>query len=392
MTVPSSTLANPGSQAALRSLNQQRILDTLLASGPSTQAELARQTGLSSATISNLVKLMEGFGTVETSPTTSSGRRALLVRLVDDGAIAVGIDFGRRHLRVVLATPGYRVIAEEFLELDAGQVAAEGIDLAHNLLRRLLDEHHITDADVLGVGVGIPGPIDRGRSAVVGSILPEWSDIDFASIGERLGFPVILENDANLGALAEVAWGPHGATKNLAFVKIGTGIGAGLILNGALFYGNLGITGEIGHGTMIDYGTVCHCGNRGCLETVASTSVMIEVLSRVGQRRVTTSEIILNALGGDSATLRVVDDAGTAVGRALANLANLVNPEVIVIGGSLSRLGDLLLVPMRRGFRRHTVPIVGESTTIVMSSVGDRAEALGAVALVLQRAPARGAR
>ena len=392
MTVPSSTLANPGSQAALRSLNQQRILDTLLASGPSTQAELARQTGLSSATISNLVKLMEGIGTVETSPTTSSGRRALLVRLVDDGGIAVGIDFGRRHLRVVLATPGYRVIAEDFLELDAGQVAAEGIDLAHDLLRRLLDEHHIEDADVIGVGVGIPGPIDRGRSAVVGSILPEWSDIDFASIGERLGFPVILENDANLGALAEVAWGPHGGTDNLAFVKIGTGIGAGLILNGALFYGNLGITGEIGHGTMIDYGTVCHCGNRGCLETVASTSVMIEVLSRVGQRRVTTSEIIFNALGGDSATLRVVDDAGTAIGRAVANLANLVNPEVIVIGGSLSRLGDLLLVPMRRGFRRHTVPIVGESTTIVMSSVGDRAEALGAVALVLQRAPARGAR
>ena len=135
VTVPSSVLANPGSQAALRSLNQRRILD----------------------------------------------------------------------IRVVLATPGYRVVAEEFLGLDAGQVAAEGIDLAHNLLRRLLDEHHIEDADVLGAGVGIPGPIDRGRSAVVGSVLPEWSDIDFASIGERLGFPVILDNDANLGALAEVA-------------------------------------------------------------------------------------------------------------------------------------------------------------------------------------------
>src|SRR3954471_12469542 len=124
----------PGSQTALRQRNQQRIADTLLASGPSTQAELARQTGLSTATISNIVRIMSEAGLVETQPTTSSGRRASLVRLAGSESVAVGIDFGRRHLRIVITTLGYEVVAEEFVELPLGHRAEEGIDRAALLL------------------------------------------------------------------------------------------------------------------------------------------------------------------------------------------------------------------------------------------------------------------
>jgi len=193
---------------------------------------------------------------------------------------------------------------------------------------------------------------------------------------------VVFDNDANLGALAEVTWGPHSEIDNLVFVKVGSGIGAGLILNGRPFYGGLGITGEIGHDTITDNGVVCHCGNRGCLETVASTSVMLDLLARAGVTRV--GQIVSRARAGDSATLRVLDDAGLAVGRALASVANLINPEVIVIGGPLAELGDLFLGSIERGLMRHAVPSVGESTRLVMSSLGERAEALGAAALVLQ--------
>ncbi len=380
----------PGSQTALRQRNQQRIADTLLASGPSTQAELARQTGLSTATISNIVRVMAEAGLVETEPTTSSGRRASLVRLAGSESVAVGIDFGRRHVRIVIATLGYVVLAERFLELPLGHRAEEGIDIASELLASMLEEQGIPASSVLGVGVGIPGPIDRRRGMVVqGAILPEWVGIELTDLQERLHFPVVFDNDANLGALAEVTWGPHSEVQDLVFVKIGSGIGAGLILNGRPFYGGLGVTGEIGHDTITDNGVVCHCGNRGCLETVASVTVMLELLSKSGVARI--PDIIARARQGDSATLRVLDDAGLAIGRALASVANLINPEVIVIGGPLAELGGLFLAPIQRGLVRHAVPSVGEMTALVMSSMGEKAEALGAAALVLQAPSVRNA-
>jgi len=381
---------NPGSQSALRQLNQQRIIETLMG-GPATQAELARQTGLSTATVSNIVKVMQDSGLAFTEPITSSGRRALNVRLNSNGAVAVGIDFGRRHLRVVLASLSYHVIAEESVMLPLGHQSEEGIQAAVVLLEKLLRASGVDRSAVVGAGVGIPGPIDRRTGTVAqGAILPEWVGINILQHLEgTLKFPVYIDNDANLGAWSEVTWGPHTGVSNLMFLKIGSGIGAGLILNGAPYYGNVGITGEIGHATIHEQGLVCRCGNRGCLETIASTTTMIELLSRGEDRPLTPADIVRKALAKDPATLRVVDDAGLAVGRALGNVANLINPEVIVVGGPLAGLGDLLLDPIRRGLVRHAVPVIGETTTLTMSSLGDRAEALGAAALVFQHAGMR---
>lgn len=377
----------PGSQSALRQLNEQRIVQALATGGPQTQAELARQTGLSTATVSNIVRGMADAGAVTTSPTTSSGRRALSVALNDDGSVAVGIDIGRRHLRVVLAGPDYRILREEAVTLPPGHTAEEGLDAAADLLERLLTETGTQKSSVLGAGIGIPGPIDRRTGTVVqGAILPEWVGINILeSFSARLGIPVFIDNDANLGALAQVTWGPHSAVDNLMFLKLGSGIGAGLILNGALYYGNVGITGELGHTTIDEHGLICRCGNRGCLETVASTATMISLLERTVQGPLTATEIVQMALDGDTATLRVLDDAGLAIGRAVAHVANLINPELIVIGGSLTALGNILLDPIRRGLLRHAVPVVGESTTVCMGSLGERAEALGGAAVVLSQ-------
>lgn len=385
--VPHRSLHKPGSQSALRQLNEQRIVQALATGGPQTQAELARQTGLSTATVSNIVRGMAVSGTVTTSPTTSSGRRALSVALNDNGSIAVGIDIGRRHLRVVLAGPDYRVLLEEAIPLTPGHTAEEGLDAAAELLDRLLAESGTPRNAVLGAGVGIPGPIDRRTGTVVqGAILPEWVGINILeTFSERLRIPIFIDNDANLGALAQVTWGPHSSVDNLIFVKVGSGIGAGLILNGALYYGNVGITGELGHTTIDEHGLICRCGNRGCLETVASTATMISLLERSRHRPLTAPDIVKMALDGDTATLRVIDDAGLAIGRAVAHVANLINPELIVLGGSLTGLGDILLDPVRRGLLRHAVPVIGESTTVSMGSLGDRAEALGGAAVVLSQ-------
>lgn len=378
-------LPQPGSQSALRQQNQQRIVRALINGGPQTQAELARQTGLSTATVSNIVKVMADGGMVTTSPTTSSGRRALSVILNDNGSIAAGIDIGRRHVRVILAGLDYKVVREESISLPLGHSAELGLEAAAGLLERLREQAGVPRSAILGAGIGIPGPIDRRSGTVVqGAILPEWVGINMLeTFGTRLGMPVFIDNDANLGALAQVTWGPHSSVDNLMFLKVGSGIGAGLVLNGALYYGNVGITGELGHITINDQGPMCRCGNRGCLETVASTSTMIDLLSRRMTAPVSVDDIVSLALGGDTATLRVIDDAGLAIGRAVAHVANLINPELVVVGGPLTALGDILLEPVRRGLLRHAVPIVGESTTVRMSSLGDSAEALGGAAVVL---------
>jgi predicted NBD/HSP70 family sugar kinase len=192
-----------------------------------------------------------------------------------------------------------------------------------------------------------------------------------------------------LGALAQISWGAFAAVPNLVFIKIGSGIGAGLIVNGALYSGSIGVTGEIGHLTIHESGLICRCGNRGCLETIASTATMIQLLSRDKSQPIDAEDIVRQAKSGDPTTLRVLEDAGTAVGRALATISNLMSPDVIVIGGPLATLGELLLAPVRRGLLRHAVPVVGENTILATSSLGPRSEALGAVSLVFQHDPSQ---
>jgi predicted NBD/HSP70 family sugar kinase len=378
---------NPGSQGALRHLNQERLIEFLLANGPSTQAELARGTGLSTATVSNIVRDMAGKGVVGTSPVRSGGRRALQVRLADTGDVVAGIDFGRRHVHVVLATLGYQTIAEAEESLPLGYDVHHGLTAAAGSLDSLLAAGGIPRDAVLSVGVGVPGPIDRRTGTVLqGAILPEWVGMSIRDLEDAFRFPVVVDNDANLGALAEVTWGANRGVRNLVFVKIGSGIGAGLILNGQPYYGSLGITGELGHTPVVDRGVICRCGNRGCLETIASTTVMIEALSRGPSGVVTTADILRRGLERDPATLRVVGDAGTAIGQAIGSIANVINPELVLIGGPLAGLGDALLDPIRHGIAQNAIPIVGETTTVRVPSLGERAEALGAAALVIQGA------
>lgn len=378
---------NPGSQTALRGRNVRRVVETLIAQGSSTQADLARRTGLSKATVSSIVQALASGGLVATSPTTSSGRRAVMVHLEGRGAVAAGIDFGRRHVRVVLASLGREVVAEREIPLPLGHRGEVGIEAAAEVLDALLAETGIERRAVLGVGAGIPGPIDRLTGTIVeGEILPEWIGLNvLQALEERLQLPVFIDNDANLGALAQVTWGPHTGVENIVFLKIGTGIGCGLIIRGAPYYGHAGTAGEIGHTPVTDSGPLCRCGNRGCLELVASTSMLIDALGHGRDVPVTTDEIVRNALAGDAVTLRVIDDAGFAAGRALAGVANLVNPEVIVVGGPLAGLGEILLGPIRRGLLRFAMPLAGQRTTVAVSSLGDRAEALGAAALVIRQ-------
>jgi predicted NBD/HSP70 family sugar kinase len=382
---------SPGSQTSLRNRNQQRIVEALAYLGPSTQADLARRTGLSTATVSNIVTKMAIERLVSVEPVNAHGRRAVSVRLLsDNGSIAVGVGFGRRHLRVVLVTPDYRIAAEDSIRLPHGFLPVDGLALAKDVVDRLMKHDGVAGRSLVGVGVGFPGAINQlTKAPVPGAASAEWETFNlYDELVDRFRVPVFIDNDANLGSLAELIWGPYDRIANLIYLKVGTGIGAGLILGGASFGGATGVTGELGHFQVVPGGRPCRCGNRGCLEAEASTSAMIERSQPNLASITSTEDLVSGARAGDAAIQRVIEDAAVHIGNVLGDLANVLNPEVIVIGGPLVPLGDLLLDPVRRGFRRHTLPVIRDTTTLALSSLEDRGEALGAAALVFRKVAA----
>ena len=199
----------------------------------------------------------------------------------------------------------------------------------------------------------------------------------------ELELDVSVENDANLAALAETVWGAGRGCSNLLYVKISTGVGGGLILGGRLYRGHAGTAGEIGHTTVAETGPICRCGSRGCLETFAGADAILEPLRRRHGADLTIRQVVAFAEAGDAGCQRVIADAGVALGRAIADACILLAPEQVVIGGDLARAGDLLLDPIRAAVSRATIGAVRE-IPVTTGTLGERADVLGAVALVLR--------
>lgn len=353
--------------------------------GPLSQADVARATRLSPATVSNIVRELVGAHELTVSDGVSGGRRARLLRADGGGSPVVGIDVGREHLRLAVGDRGRRVRAERAVPLALGHRPTDSLELALDLLPDLFDDAGITAGDVRAVGMGLPGPILAGtRSVGPGSILPEWVGVDAGDlVAARLGVPVRVDNDANLGALAEITWGAAIGVRDLAYLTISTGIGCGLVIGGQLYRGTAGTAGEIGHSTIDEDGDVCRCGNRGCLETVASTAVVLRLLSAAHGRDLTIEDVLRMAAAGDIGCRRVIEDVGRHLGTAVANLCNILNPHLVVLGGSLVDAGAVLLDPLRETVRRRAIRSAADSMTIVASPLGARGQVLGALSLAL---------
>jgi predicted NBD/HSP70 family sugar kinase len=201
--------------------------------------------------------------------------------------------------------------------------------------------------------------------------------------------PVEMENDANLGALAEMTWGAGRDCSNFAYIKAATGIGAGIVIGGRLLRGASGTAGEIGHTTLDEAGALCYCGNRGCLETVASGPAIVQLVGPVNGETLTLSRIVELATNGDPRCRRAISDAGREIGVAVAGLCNLINPERVIVGGLLCRTGDILLEPLRDSIRRYAVHAASQCVTVCPPVFLERAELLGSLALALQGSSAR---
>jgi predicted NBD/HSP70 family sugar kinase len=379
-----------------RGRNRDRVTAALREAGAASRSELARRTGMSRTTVSSIVAELEAAGVLverEDDPGASprGGRPPRRLSFSRSAGVAVGIDFGKRHLGVAAADLSHAILAEAQRPVRAEDPAEAGLDAAVVLVEEVMEEAGVTREQVVGVGLGLPGPIDR-RSGRVGSssILPGWVGVRAADeLGKRLALPVAVDNDANLGALAELHWGAAAGRTDVAYLKISTGIGAGLVLDGRVYHGTGGLAGEIGHAIVDEQGPVCRCGKRGCLETLAGASALAELLEPRLGRAISTAELLSLATSGDSGARRVIADAGRHIGGVVATLCDLFNPELIVVGGELGRAGDVLLDPMREQVHRNAIPATARDVEIVEGVLGPRAELLGALALVLAYSPSR---
>ena len=375
----------PGSQSSLHRANLERVLRAVRMAGSLTQAEIARTTGLSAATVSNIVRELKEVGTVVVTPTSSGGRRARSVSLSADAGIVVGVDFGHSHLRVAVGNLAHRVLAEESEPIDTDASADQGFGRAETLVARLLEQTGFRTDKVIGVGLGVPGPID-GETGALGStaILPGWTGIaPGRELSSRLGMPVYVDNDANLGALGELVWGAGRGLSDLAYIKVASGVGAGLVISGQIYRGPGGTAGEIGHITLDESGPVCRCGNRGCLETFVGSRHVLNLLAGSHGSDLTLSRVVQLAQRGDLGCRRVLADVGRQIGTGVANLCNLLNPRRVILGGDLAEAGDLVLDPIRESVARYAIPSAARQLTVVPGTLGGRAEVLGALALVM---------
>jgi predicted NBD/HSP70 family sugar kinase len=383
-----------GSLESLRRLNRLRVIRALRDEGQISRAEIARRTGLSRSTVSSLVADLQADGLVVERPEPGSahgdqgGRPPILLSFDASAGAAVGIDFGHSHLRVAVSDLASTILAERSQPLDTDHDAQEGLDVAAELVVEALADAGVDRAAVIGAGMGLPGPIESGEGVVgTSAILPGWIGMTAqAEMRRRLEIPVMVDNDANLGALAEAAFGAGRDAGDLIYLKVSSGIGGGLILNGRLYRGSGGLAGELGHVLVDPEGIVCRCGNRGCLETVAATGALIDLLRRSHGEDFTVEAMLRAARDGDVGCRRVIHDAGRALGQVVATLTNVLNPELFVVGGHLAAAGDLLLDGVRESVARAALPETSRGARVVAGVLGDRAHVLGALALVVSEA------
>lgn len=380
--------SRPGSQSALRELNSNRITSALKASGELSQADLARQTGLAPATISNIVHELEDLGIVAVR---ERGGRRRSVRLAEAAGFVVGVDYGHRHATVAVADLSHDILAERSESFAQELTPEVGLALAGSLVRDALAEAGVEAGAVVSAAMGVPAPIERATGRVGSpTIMPSWVGVsvsELATAAFGLSVPVAVDNDSNLGALAEHRWGAGIGVADLAYLKLSEGVGAGLIIGGRVYAGPAGTAGEIGHTTVDDFGAVCRCGNRGCLETTVSARSVVTLLEATHGVGLTITDVVRLADGGDRACARVLEDAGLQLGIAIADLCSLLNPDLVVVGGELAQAHAYLLPAIRRVVSRRGVPAATNGLRITTASLGRRTHVLGAIALALDPLP-----
>jgi len=321
------------------------------------------------------------------------GRRPIVLEFQDDACVILGVEMGAAHIAVALTDLRGRVLAWQLRPYPVRTDPEGTRQLIAELCRACLDEWD--SAPLVGIGVAVPCPVDPANPNAVSSVvMPDWGgclDLDF--LEKEFDAPLVVDNDANLGALAEHWWGAGRDVEDFSYIKVATGIGSGHVIAGEIYRGATGVAGEIGHLAIDPHGKVCVCGLRGCLATIIGSHALeeraIELAAdypdgMLAGGKPGIKEIENAALEGDPLALRIVKEAAESLGIAVAGLLNLMNPTMVVIGGDLARLGELLIKPLRETVSKRTLVSSVTAAEIQASELGTRTVAIGAATAVLK--------
>ncbi|HKJ39471.1 MAG TPA: ROK family transcriptional regulator [Anaerolineales bacterium] len=379
----------------VKSFNKHAALDLVRFSGVGlSRTDLAEKMGLTRAAVSLIVNdLLESQVVQEAeSRSAPSGRPPIVLEINPNRGLVGAIDMGATHLSIAVADFTARIHKESEYPFDIKNGPKACIEQADQNLQKMLSDLGLSIADLAAVGIGVPGPVITEAGMVISPpIMPGWDHFPIRETLEKLwDCPITLNNDAELGALGEWAYGAGRGEKNIAYIKIGSGVGAGLILNQQIYGGTTGAAGEIGHLTIDEDGPLCNCGNHGCLEAYAGGHAIAEqgrklaksgkrtLLSDTSIKKITSLEVAEAARRGDLLAQDILRRAGTAIGIALAGLINLFNPSVVIIGGGVSQVGDILTTPIRQAVRERAMHASEQSVRITTGTLGRRSLLIGA--------------
>ncbi len=388
--VPTATLAK-ATHGQTRRANVRLVLRTIYELGPLSRADVARATGLTRTTVSDLVEgLILDDLVVEAGTGPSTGGKApILLRVLPDARQLVGVDVDRDRLSGAVVNLHGEVCARESRDLHGrdGEAALEELE---SLVIALAD---LAERPLVGVGIGTPGLIDQPAGRVRWAVGLDWHDIP---VGERLarltGLPTVVVNDSQASAMAEWAFGHHDTSSSMVVVKVGVGIGAGIVIGGRVYAGDDSGAGEIGHTRVTDEDIRCRCGGTGCLETVASLRAVLERASHLVLTRPesclagapVTHEALLAAFReGDVLARQVVLEAGPPVGRVLAAMIGTLGARDVVLIGPMTEFGQPWLDAVRAEAQRSALSLLIERSHIHFGRTGDDAVALGAAAMLM---------
>lgn len=384
----------PGSLATLRRTNTRRVIDALRGAQSLSRAEIARITGLSRSTVSTVVGDLIDSGVLREGAADrpslgGTGRPGVTVSLDPGGGAALGIDVALDGIRVIVSDLAGSVLDERWGEADTTTLDPDAlVAMAAQSAHDSMEAAGVASERLVGCAVAVPAPV-HGVTGVIGaeSGITPLVGVRLSPLMEaRLGFPVHVENDANLCAVAERLWGGRAGHDTMLYVKLSKGVGAGVLLGGRLFRGAHGNAGEIGHTSLAPDGALCRCGNRGCLELMVSTDALVAAAAARGEPEPPIEELVARALVDDTVARRSLRDVGAMLGQALGAAVNLLNPSLIIIGGDLAPAWEILETPMREWLDRCAVHSSAEGALLVPGTLGRRTEALGAIGYVLLEA------
>lgn len=373
--------------------NNLLVLKTLYHNDRNSRADLARMTGLTRTTVSAVVESLMTAGLVAEVGMGPSmgGKPPILLSVVDDSRNLIGIDLAENEFRGALVNLRGQIRHRLALPV-CGRDGDSALSLAYELIGRLLKE---AGSSVAGIGIGAPGLIDSGHGIVRHAVNLHWIDLPLADLLQKqFQKPVCIVNDSQAAAMAEYTFEGNKEHQNLVVLKIGRGTGAGVVLNGRLFFGDAFGAGEFGHVVVSEQGELCRCGHRGCLETFTSSQAIARRVLEISGRQITAGPVtdeqliehlVERARGGDAVVCQAVAEAGRYLGVAVAQLVGMLNVQHIVVAGLISQFGTVLLEPVRREVTNRCLCMLAEKTVVEASRLGMDIVILGAAALLLQQ-------